>query len=141
MSIHRDNSGPNITFDHPAPFNYLTSGLSRNDLHTGAANAQPAQSTFSQTHYGRDHQRQASFGYGGFRPTAASNSMPSTNFSSFGQLNAQTLFQHNHLPVPNGQSALQAFQQQFGLGMQQQNFSNDNNPMFQNTAHYQPQAA
>ena len=137
LSIHRDNSGPNITFDQPASFNYLTSGFSRNALQSHPTNTQP---TFSQNPFGHSHQRQPSYGFGSFRPTTSGNGVPPANFASFGHLNTQTLFQHSALPIPNGQSALQAFQQQFGAGPQN-NFSNDNNPMFQNPTHYQPQAA
>lgn len=140
LSIHRDNSGPDTTFNEPAPsLGYLTTGF-RNPFQPTQTQSQTqvqhTQPTYPQNNYGRGHQRLPSFTFGGqnlgtsFRPAAAAHHVPAQNYSSFGQLNTNTLFQNGQYQMHNGQSAFAAFQQQFGVG-QHQPFGNEHN-MFQN---------
>lgn len=135
LSIHRDNSGPEITFNDPAPLNYLTSSF-RNPFQPTQSQVQHAQPTYTQNNFGRSHQRLPSFtlggqGYGGsFRPATSSHNMPTQDFGSFGHLNNNALFSNNPFPVQNGHSAFASFQQHVGIG-QQQSFGGDNT-MFQN---------
>ncbi|KAK5122444.1 hypothetical protein LTR85_004028 [Meristemomyces frigidus] len=143
LSIHRDNSGPDITFNEPAPsLSYLTTGF-RNPFQPQQDQMQHTQPTYAQNNYGRGHQRLPSFTFGGqtlgtsFRPAAATHHMPAQapNYSSFGQLNTNTLFQNGQLQngqfqMHNGQSAFAAFQQQFGVA-QHHPFGNEHN-IFQN---------
>ncbi|TKA66873.1 hypothetical protein B0A55_08316 [Friedmanniomyces simplex] len=126
LSIHRDNSGPDITFEQPAPLNYLTSGF-RNPFQAAQNNnVRPPPTLFAHHNGNQGHQRLPSFGLGGsafggnmnFRPTAT-GTMPMQNFASFGGLNTQTLFQHNPFPTSNGAAAMAAFHQQFSAGPQQ----------------------
>jgi hypothetical protein len=96
LSIHRDNSGPDITFNNPAPMNFLTTGfntgrhssLRRSALAPLDHNANPPHpDSYNQ----RNHFRQGSDTWGqlngGFRPSAH---MPNPtnnlmNFAAFGQ--------------------------------------------------------
>ncbi|KAK5132276.1 hypothetical protein LTR08_009264 [Meristemomyces frigidus] len=147
LSIHRDNSGPEITFNEQAgPLNYLTTGY-RNPFQPDQAQLQHqhtqhrphTQPSYTQTNYGRGHQRVPSFTFGGqpfgasFRPAAPANHAPAQNFSSFGHLNTQSLFQNSPYQVHSGQSAFAAFQQQFGA-TQPQHFPTENT-IFQNHNH------
>jgi hypothetical protein len=118
ISIHRDNSGPDITFAQPSPFNVLTTGF-RNPFQQVPANHR------SQTGMPRVfHHRLPSFTYGNgslgkaFGPGTAGGVAP-TGYASFGGLNTQALFQHNPFPTSSGASALAAFQQQYGPTAQQ----------------------
>lgn len=88
LSIHRDNSGPEITFDHPAPLNTLTSGF-RPRPSGPARDASLYHSGRSMSTGNYTHQRLPSYGNGnsGFR----GSNIP--NYGSFGQLSAQTMFQ------------------------------------------------
>lgn len=133
LSIHRDNSGPDITFDQPAPMTTLTAGF-RNPFHTGALRTQQSQGTYPNGMVNRSHQRQPSFPFGaGFR--TANNNNPlgvaPPNFGSFGQLSGHNMFQNpsfqnnNPFQLPNVGQAFGAFQQQFGVG--NQSFGNENN--------------
>ncbi|KAK5685777.1 hypothetical protein LTR17_026943 [Elasticomyces elasticus] len=131
LSIHRDNTGPDITFDQPASMNYLTSSF-RNPLQNN--NSRPAPPLFAPSNANLGHQRLPSFGYSGsafggnaFRPSSNGGM---GNFASFGGLNTQTLFQHNPFPTTNGAAAMSAFHQQFGTGPQQS---------FGNTGMFAPQ--
>ena len=121
LSIHRDHSGPEITFDNPASMNTLNSGF--RPRQSGAARDQ---SMFQggRSSYGNSytHQRLPSLnGNNGFRP----NNTP--QLGSFGQFTGQSLYQNNHFnhfpfPMMTGTNALAAFQQHMGgLGMGQQN--------------------
>jgi hypothetical protein len=132
LSIHRDNTGPDITFPEPpqASANVLTSAF-RSPFEQGPNAPQQQPSTFGQGQFGRMHQRPPSFSYvvgNGFRPQGIPHH-PSGNqgFASFGHLNAQPQYQFGGLPQPpaiqNGQNALTAFQQTFGLGQQQPMYS------------------
>lgn len=150
LSIHRDNTGPDITFNEPAPYqlNYLSTGFrnayqsSRN--HSQMHNTQP---TFTQSNYGHsNHQRLPSFPFAdtfgsNFRPASTSSTLPTSNSASFGGLNTSTLFQNGPWQSHNnhgGQSALSLFTQQYGLPSQQQQQQQQQNPfgssnnMFQN---------
>ncbi|KAK0812149.1 hypothetical protein LTR59_001625 [Friedmanniomyces endolithicus] len=129
LSIHRDNTGPEITFERPTPLNYLTSGF-RNPFQAAQNNnTHPLPPLFAHPNSNPGHQRLPSFGFGGsafgnnfssnFRPTTTGGN-PMQDFASFGGLNNHTLFQHNPYPPSNGAAAMAAFQQQFGLGPQQQ---------------------
>ena len=119
FSIHRDNSGPDITFDNPPPMNYLTSGF-RNPFQQN----NPRDSLYRQyqndMNVPRAHGRQPSWDNvnGNFRPTSGGhNAMPNPNLTNFGNfLNHQTVVQpsgaasSHHAPNP--------FQQQFSFGPQ-----------------------
>ena len=143
LSIHRDNTGPDITFDQPAPMNTLTAGF-RDPFQAAPLRARQGQDTYQNGVVNRNHRRQASFPFGaGFR-SANDNPLgiPPPNFGSFGQLNGQSMFKnnnfHNNNPFSfsNGNHAFAAFQQQFGIG--QQLFGNDSN-MFQAPNHVHTQ--
>ena len=130
LSIHRDNSGPDITFDNPAPMNTLTSAF-RHPFQTAPVQ-QRSQVTYPNGYLPRGHQRQPSFPLGsGFRPAGNNpfGALQPPNFGSFGQLSGHSMFQnpnfHHNAPFPasNGHQAFAAFQQQFGVG--QQPFGND----------------
>ena len=95
VSIHRDNSGPDITFDNPPAMNTLTSGF--------RPQFQPPplpqnQSSMSQNgNMARvPHQGQPSFPFtAGFRPNSnhqLSGSVPPPNIGSFGHFTGQPLF-------------------------------------------------
>lgn len=143
MSIHRDNTGPEITFDSgltAPPAGYAPAGM-RNPFQAVSNFMQPSQSSFA-GNPARNHQRLPSLnfndpGFGtSFRPSSAGNNLPASNYASFGGLNTHTLFQNSLWPAPNGGSALGAFAQQFGLGGGQPNaFGNNTNvfsPSYQN---------
>ncbi|KAI7362998.1 hypothetical protein KC354_g6836 [Hortaea werneckii] len=143
MSIHRDNTGPEITFDTglPAPpAGYAPAGM-RNPFQSVSNFMQPSQSSFA-GNPARNHQRLPSLnfndpGFGtSFRPSSAGTNLPAPNYASFGGLNTHTLFQNSLWPAPSGSSALGAFAQQFGLGGSQSNaFANNSNvfaPSYQN---------
>ncbi|KAK3068520.1 hypothetical protein LTR53_013846 [Teratosphaeriaceae sp. CCFEE 6253] len=146
LSIHRDNTGPEITFEQPAPLNYLVSGF-RNPFQASRSNTNQhhTQPLFTQQN-NNNHQRLPSFTFtdssfgSNFRPST-SHGMPMQNYASFGGLNAQTLFQHNPYQTSNGAAAMTAFQQQFGqappptnpVPQQQQSF---NNALFQSNVNH-----
>ena len=119
LSIHRDNSGPDITFDNPAPLSTLTSSF-RNPFETRMPQ-HLSQATYQNGFVHRSHQRHPSFPYGaaGFRPANnVGTPLPPPNFGSFGQLNGHSMFHNNPFAVSSGNQALAAFQQQFGFGQQ-----------------------
>ncbi|KAK5107463.1 hypothetical protein LTR62_001261 [Meristemomyces frigidus] len=124
ISIHRDNSGPEITFAQPAQMNDLTSGF-RNHFQAPTNNVPRSQGFFDQNAGQRSHQRLPSFTgltnntfNNSFRPASNSN-LSVQNFASFGGLNHQTLFNNNTFPVSNNALAMAAFHQQYGPGAQQ----------------------
>jgi len=129
LSIHRDNTGPEITFERPTPLNYLTSGFCNPFQAAQNNNTHPLPPLFAHSNSNPGHQRLPSFGFGGsafgnnfssnFRPTTTGGN-PMQDFASFGGLNNHTLFQHNPYPPSNGAAAMAAFHQQFGPGPQQQ---------------------
>lgn len=131
LSIHRDNSGPDITFDNPAPLRTLTAPF-RNPFQTPSLQ-QHGQPIYQDGYANRNHQSQPSFPSGaGFRPTNNNplvGGLQPPNFGSFGQLSGHSMFQnpnfHGNAPFPvsNSQQAFTAFHQQFGIG--QQPFGND----------------
>lgn len=130
LSIHRDNSGPDITFNHDGghhSMNVLNSGY-RNPMQPHVqrmpsfTHHQP-QSQYTGRNQHMFEQRQPSltgpFG-GTFRPN---RSAADHGLASFGQLNTHTLFQNNnshptHMSMSSapmdGHHTLAAFQQQFG---------------------------
>ena len=125
LRIHRDNSGPEITFEHPASLSSLTSAF-RNPLLSVQA---PVDNFGSQQsgHRIQSHQRypslppyNPSFGSTNHNPL----NLPAPNIGSFGQLSGQVMFhnhQQNHNPFgfPNDQHTFAAFQQQFNFTSQQ----------------------
>jgi hypothetical protein len=118
LSIHRDNSGPDITFDNPPPMSTLTSGF-RNPLQTASALQPRGQQALSHRITNGNHTHQPSMPMGGgFRP-AHQNPLglfQPQNFGSFGQLSGSSIFRNNHNPIPQltGQQAFNAFQNHFG---------------------------
>ena len=145
MSIHRDDSGPGITFDNPAPFSLLSSGFS-NQLHqmhnrvgpaqqpyhaqpqTNGYHQQPQQQQqpYPQQPYQR-HQQRPSFGWS-FRPSGNSTGMLGRDLSAFGNFSSQSMFQpSNHIQSSDGNQAWAAFQQQLGLTPQPQQYCNNQN--------------
>ena len=125
FSIHRDNSGPDITFENPPPMNYLTSGFRnpRDGLYRQYQN---------DMNVPRAHGRQPSWGNvnGTFRPASGGhNAMPNPGLTTFGNfLNHQTVAHptsaatNHHAPNP--------FQQHFSFGPQPMQ-TGIANPMFQ----------
>ena len=124
LSIHRDNSGPDITFENPGPMNTLTSGFRTPFQHSSSLphRGHPA---LQNTHMNRNHGREPSLNSGGgFRPTQQNPlaTFQPPNFGSFGQLTGQSMF-HNinfhtsnsTMPLPNGHHALPAVQNHFGF--------------------------
>ena len=133
LSIHRDNSGPDITFDHPAPFNYLTASFRNPFQGTVQTNPlQPQQRRLPTDHVSQGHRRQPSWGSFGtsFRPTSLMHGLPNThNFASFGQYISQSMGQPGtHLTTAPGLQAYPSYDHHFGLAPQQ--FQTDNS-MFQ----------
>lgn len=125
LSIHRDNTGPEITFDHPAPMSTLTAGFRTPFPPIGTQSGLHA--SYHVNGHPRGHRRQPSFPLSqGFRPTQSNplGLAPPPNFGSFGQLTSASLFQNtnfhssNPFPVSTGPQAAAAFQQQFGLAAQ-----------------------
>lgn len=122
LSIHRDNSGPEITFSQPASLNTLTSDF-RHPYHLSANAA--SQSGYNSGFFSEEQQRQQLFSYNaGFRPANSNplGGIPTPNFGSFGQLNGQSMYQHAHFQssnpfgLNNAPQAFPGFQPQFGIG-------------------------
>ncbi|KAF2769232.1 hypothetical protein EJ03DRAFT_351390 [Teratosphaeria nubilosa] len=117
LSIHRDNTGPEITFpEHPMSSSHLTSGF-RSTYDQPPSNPQSA---FSQPRFdGIHHNRLPSLahltngGRGSMRSPSGPAGFPSQpSIGSFGHLNAQSMFQNNMpMAIQSGNSALSAFQQ------------------------------
>lgn len=124
MSIHRDNSGPEITFENPAPMNYLTSGFDNpmHGYHSFGVHGLPSSHTpynmtlpQPQPQPPPQHFRQRG-GYDkpstcGFRSATAEPIQPSRDLSAFGHMTH--LRQPANDPfsvVANGHNALAAFQ-------------------------------
>ncbi|EME39619.1 hypothetical protein DOTSEDRAFT_75313, partial [Dothistroma septosporum NZE10] len=76
FSIHRDNSGPDITFDNPTPLNYLTSGFS-NSFQQNNSRDNLYRHYQNDINVPRAHGRQPSRGNvnGNFRPSSGGNMM------------------------------------------------------------------
>lgn len=134
LSIHRDNSGPDITFSQqPSSMNYLNSGFDGRPRQDPLRQQTPVSSDFAQ-HYNqlntetftpRTHFRQPSHSWGqvnvGFRPVGFSGSnMPSSSTSHFAPYNSHTT------TMPHTRSSLS--QQYFG---QSTVITNNDNPLFQ----------
>lgn len=141
LSIHRDESGPEITFSNRASMTTLTSSL-RNPLQVAADTSRfqpPRQSGM----FGRGHQRQPSFPYNtSFRSGNSHGNplgLPPPNFGSFGQLNGQSLFQNqNPFAIANGHHGFTPFPQHFNFGgttfgEDQNGFHSQNNGPSHNT--------
>lgn len=117
LSIHRDNTGPDISFDRPASMNTLNSGF-RNPFRNGSSQLY-TNASFPQAGNHRSHRHQLSFSYPhGFRGIHNPLSMPPPpNFGSFGQLSGHSMFPTFHnphsFPFANGQQPLAAFPPQF----------------------------
>jgi hypothetical protein len=124
LSIHRDNSGPDITFENPALMNTLTSGF-RTPFQNSSSLPHRGQPALQNGYMNRNHGRQSSLnGGGGFRPTHQNPlaTFQPPNFGSFGQLSGQSMFHNanfhnsnNAMPLQNGHQALSAFQNHFGF--------------------------
>lgn len=115
LSIHRDNSGPEITFNRPAPMEYLNSGY---PLRGNGHNLVQHQHMYEHPVPLRPHARQPSFSQSmAFRPApyagqppaypslnmfgqqGATNNAPSHNFGNFNQAfgpSPMTMPQHNN---------------------------------------------
>lgn len=109
LSIHRDNSGPDITFDNPAPLSVLTASF-RDPYQQSGYQTLHRQTNFNvQNSQGRD----ASWGQSGtFRPNHHGNGMLATGLTNFGQ--------YLHGSVPQGISMtnpLAPMPQQLGFEM------------------------
>lgn len=131
LSIHRDNSGPEITFSqHPASINYLNTGFDTEAHQDLLHRSTPAHLEFAQhiqeTFTPRSHSRQPSndtWGQlnAGFRPVGLGGSnvvFPST--SSFGS--------YNSYPTGEPQTRSSLSQQYFG---QSTIIANNSNPLFE----------
>lgn len=121
LSIHRDNSGPDITFNNPAPMDMLNSAIHNNPFQTASRLQPRGQSSLPHRFSNGSHTRQPSMPIGsGFRPTHQNplGLFQPQNFGSFGQFNVSSMFRNNNnhdsMPLPNSQQALNAFQNQFG---------------------------
>lgn len=123
LSVHRNNVGPDVSFDQPAPMNYLTAGFRQPMQNTML----PPQHSYPNNGVPRVHSRQPSWGQmnGNSRSAVNSNPLTAQNLSNFGSYFTQT----------GGQSAAgthypSLFQQpQFGLGQHTSNQAG--NGMFQ----------
>ncbi|KAF2212629.1 hypothetical protein CERZMDRAFT_97126 [Cercospora zeae-maydis SCOH1-5] len=142
VSIHRDNTGPEITFNHPSPLNYLTSGYA--PVHGGASGglyqrSQPLDNPLMP----RSHNRELSLGqpYVPFRPSSNgfTNLHPQA-YSTFGGLFSQQPIASNATPnadaiasasATNGHS-FGAFNHNFGVAPA--NMPNNTNTLFQTSA-------
>ena len=124
LSIHRDNSGPDITFENPAPMNTLTSGF-RTPFQNSSTFSHRGQPVPQNTHVTRNHGRQQSLNNGrGFRPTQQNPlaTWQPPNFGSFGQLSGQSMFHNanfhnasNTMPWANGHQVPSTVQNHFGF--------------------------
>lgn len=115
LSIHRDNSGPDITFDNTAPMSMLNSGFRPRQV--GIRDSAMYHGGRLDLNDNYTHQRLPSLsGNTGFRPSSMSQ------LGSFGQLTGQSMFQNTHFsqnPLAMMQG-LAAFQQQMGgIGVSQ----------------------
>lgn len=140
LSIHRDNSGPDITFNHPAPpaMNLLNSGF-RHPFHTHNPTPQPTyhEQQQQQQLYNRTHQRLPSFTSGGtfggtFRPNNHGSHAPTMNLASFGQMNHNMMYQSSTASHFNNATAFAAFHHQYPTAQQ-----NVNDQVFQQQTHNQ----
>lgn len=125
LSIHRDNTGPEITFNNPSSMSTLTSGFRPRSSGSAVHDQGMFQNGRSSFNNNYTHQRLPSLsalgGDNNFRPANPSN------FGNFGQFTGQPLFQNNQFnqnPFASmmGAGALAAFQQHMGgMGLGQQN--------------------
>ena len=124
LSIHRDNTGPDITFDRPSRMSYLTSSF------PGPYGNTQVDTRSAQTGYGRVTSQLNDSGYHSQqayraqpRPDATANFRASEthqqsarNLSTFGALASHPLFQtnhHEHNAPPMGSNSFPSFQHQF----------------------------
>lgn len=120
LSIHRDNTGPDITFDRPSRMSYLTSSFPGpyGNAQVDGRNAQPG--------YGRVTSQLNDDGYHSQPPHQAYRSQPppataatfgaseahqqsAKNLSTFGALSSQPLFQSNHHDYNTPQTGSNSF--------------------------------
>jgi hypothetical protein len=122
FSIHRDNSGPDITFETPADMNYLTAGF-RNPLPNNIHNPLHHQQVFTTPLVPRTHTRQPSWGHinGAFRPSSTGQTATYQGISAFGHMAGQHFGQVNNTNVnphamihANVAHAFAGFQQHYG---------------------------
>lgn len=116
LSIHRDNTGPDITFDRPASMNCLTSGFAEpfpssrpngRPMNNGAGrtNSQLRDDGYFPQQSGRNQPR--SFA-AGFRASDA-HAQPARDLSAFGGLTSQPVFQAGHIDFSAGPVASSSF--------------------------------
>ena len=121
LSIHRDNTGPEITFDQPASMDTLTSGFRPARRHQSTTPHLRSGYPGDSANRDRGHQTQPSYPLasgGGFRPA---NALAPGTFASFGQLNGNPLYtnapQHNGFGMmPGGGGNSFTPYGQFGIG-------------------------
>ena len=119
LSIHRDNTGPDITFDRPASMNCLTSSFAepfsgtRPDGRSVSAGVGRTNSQLRDDSFYPQVAQQS--GRGQPRPFAAgfrasdTNSQPQRDLSTFGGLTSQPVFQANHIDFNAGQIGSSSF--------------------------------
>ena len=133
LSIHRDNTGPDITFDRSTNMSYLTSGFTNNfaasqNSHSSVLSTQPtldlnisqlSNGTYQPPPVQRHQNGQL---LGGFRATdnhglPADHGLPTRDLSAFGALTNHAMFPSNNHFVSNaiagGAHPMNAFQQHF----------------------------
>lgn len=123
LSIHRDNSGPEITFDRPAHLDVLTASF--RDPYQQNHPVHHRQQMQSNYNVQRSHGRDGSWGQtsGSFRPN---NGMPASGYTNFGQY-----FHHGPIPQAGGVSMSNPLiPQQMGYGLPPVQFSQHGNPPF-----------
>lgn len=113
LSIHRDNSGPEITFQQPATMSYLSSGFRESIPTAMQQGTQPSQQPPQSNGVPRTHQRQPSWtGNTAFRASNSNGGMQPNGFTPFGQ------YLNSNLPQPTGYDSIATgFQHQLGMGL------------------------
>lgn len=118
LSIHRDNTGPDITFDRPSRMNYLTSSFPgpfpssqpvARTARQGYGHPSDQGGYFQQLPQPYGHQSRPSTGFRAAEPQP----LPARDLSAFGALTNQSMFQTSHdfsAPI-TGNNALPGLQQ------------------------------
>jgi hypothetical protein len=119
LSIHRDNTGPDITFDRPASMNTLTSGFPKPfpgsrangraiNAGVGRPNSQLRDDGYFQYPAQQVNRNQPRPFAPGFR-ASDTNSHPHRDLSAFGGLTNQSVFQTSHNDYSAGQVGSSGF--------------------------------
>ena len=119
LSIHRDNTGPDITFDRPASMNCLTSSFTE-PVPASRPNGRPVNNTAGRINSqlrddGYYPQVAQQSGHNQPRPFAAgfraseTNAQPERDLSAFGGLTTQPLFQAGHIDFNASQFGSNSF--------------------------------